>query len=185
MEDSKIIALLTNRSEEGLSELSQKYGAIFKRVAFNIVGNHEDAEECVNDALLVVWNTVPPQTPDPLVTYVCRIVRNLALKKIRANTTKKRNGQYDVVFEEIEDCIASSASVEDEMDSAETIRKLNLFLETLDQEGRTLFVRRYWYSDSIEDLAVCFRTNTHTVSVRLSRIRKKLEIFLKKEGISV
>lgn len=185
LDDRMIIELLTERSEAGLEELSRKYGTVCKHVAGNILNNSLDAEECVNDAILAVWNTVPPQKPDPLLAYLCRIVRNLALKKHRDNTAQKRNGTYDVAFEEIEDCIASSDSVESMANAAELAGKLNAFLASLDKENRILFVRRYWYSDSIEGLAKHYRTTAHTVSARLFRIRKKLAIYLKKEGISV
>lgn len=185
MEDGKIIELLWERSEEGLNELSKKYGANCKRVAGNILNNPLDAEECVNDAFLAVWNTVPPQNPDPLSAYLYRVVRNQALKKYHANTAEKRNSVYDVAFEEIEDCIASSVSVEDETGAAEMTRKINAFLETLDKTGQIIFIRRYWYSDSIGEIAEYLQTNVNAVSIRLSRIRKKLAAFLKKEGVSI
>ncbi|NLE14203.1 MAG: hypothetical protein GX628_11070 [Clostridiales bacterium] len=111
MDDSKIIELFFERSEQAIIELSKKYGSICDRVAYNILNNRSDAEECVNDAYLAVWNAIPPQRPDPLLSYVCRIVRNLALKKYHANTALKRNSMYDVCLDEIVDCFSSSVSV--------------------------------------------------------------------------
>lgn len=183
MDDSKIIQLFFERSEQAIIELSNKYGAIFSKVADNILNNRRDAEECVNDAYLGVWNTIPPQRPDPLLSYVCRIVRNLALKKYHENTAQKRNSYYDAAFDEIADCIPSSFSVENEIMAKEVARVIDGFLETLDQQSRIMFIRRYWHADSIEEIAALFHKSKHYISVRLSRIRKALKQHLKKEEI--
>ena len=185
MDDSKIVALFFERSEQAIVELSKKYGAVCHRVAENILNDRLDAEECVNDAYLGVWNTVPPQKPDPLLSYVCRIVRNLALKKYHRNTAQKRNSIYDVALEEIAGCLPASFSVEDEVAAKETAGLINSFLGTLDPQSRIMFVRRYWHADSIEDLAALFHKSRHYISVRLSRIRKALKQYLETEGISV
>lgn len=183
MDDSQIVKLFLERSEQAIAELSDKYGARCRRIAENVLGDREDAEECVNDAYLAVWNTVPPQRPDPLFTYLGRIVRNLAIKRYHANTAKKRNGVYDAALDEIADCIPSPGSVGEELDARETARSVNRFLSGLDRESRILFVRRYWYADSIDELAALFHTGKHNVSVRLSRLRKKLKKHLLKEGV--
>ena len=183
MEDSKIIELFFDRSEEAITELSEKYGKVCKSVAENILNNQLDSEECVNDAFLAVWNTIPPQKPEHLLSYVCRIVRNLAIKKYHANTAQKRNSIYDVALDEIKECFPSSALVEDEIESSDTAKAIDCFLESMDKQSRILFVRRYYYSDSIEDLAGLFRTSKHNISVRLSRIRKNLKKYLIKEGV--
>ena len=185
MDDSKIIELFFERSEQAIVELSKKYGSLCVKVANNILNNRLDSEECVNDAYLGVWNTIPPQKPDSLLHYVCRIVRNLAIKKYHANTAAKRNSIYDVSLEELENCIPVSNSSEDEMDVREIARMIDSFLETLNKENRVMFVRRYWYSDSITDLATLFHTSKHNISVRLSRTREKLRKYLVKEGISL
>lgn len=183
MEDSKIIELLFDRSEQGITELSGKYGPACRKIAENILNNHSDAEECVNDAYLAVWNTIPPKNPDTLYSYVCRIVRNIAIKKYHSNTAKKRNSFYDVALDEIKECFPSSQSVENEIESLEIAQAIDRFLETIDKQSRVLFVRRYYFSDSIEALANIFKTSRHNVSVRLSRIRKKLKKHLMKEGV--
>ena len=185
MDDSKIIELFFERSQQAIVELSQKYGSVCKKTANNILNNDLDSEECVNDAYLAVWNNIPPQRPDSLISYLCRIVHNLALKKYRQNTAQKRNSIYDVALEELEDCLACETSVEDEADADELADKINAFLATLDKESRMMFVRRYWHSDSIEDIAGMFNTSRHYVSVRLSRTRSKLKEYLSKEGILV
>lgn len=183
MDDSKIIELFFERSEQAIIELSNKYGAICNKVADNILNNRLDSEECVNDAYLGVWNTIPPQRPNPLLSYVCRIVRNLALKKYHENTAQKRNSYYDVALDEIADCIPASFSVEDEIMAKEVAGVIDSYLESLDQQSRIMFIRRYWHADSIEELAALFHKSKHYISVRLSRIRKALRQHLKKEGI--
>lgn len=185
MDDVKIIELFFERSEQAINELSNKYGSVCIKVANNILNNKEDAEECVNDAYLGTWNTIPPQKPNPLLSYVCRIVRNLALKKYHFNTAIKRNSTYDVALDELENCIPSATTIEEEMDAIEMARMIDSFLETLDKEKRILFVRRYWCSDSIEDLAKLFGTSKHNVSVKLSRTREKLKKYLIKKGVSI
>lgn len=185
LDDRKIIELFFERSQQAIIELSDKYGSVCLKVAFNILNNKQDTEECVNDAYLGTWNTIPPQNPNHLLSYVCRIVRNLAIKKYHSNTAVKRNSIYDVVLDELEDCIPSSTSVEDEFDAIETARIIDDFLKTLDQDNRIMFVRRYWHSDSIDDLAKLFRTSNHNISVRLSRTREKLKKYLIKEGVSL
>jgi len=185
LDDREIIALFFARSEQAVAALSEKYGALCLRVAGNILNDRLDAEECVNDAYLGVWNTVPPQEPDPLVSYVCRIVRNLALKRYRANTAQKRDGRYDLALDELAACFPAAASAEEETDARELARAIDRFLAALDRESRVLFVRRYWHGDSIEALAALFHTSGHNVSVRLSRLRKKLGGYLRKEGVTL
>ena len=185
MDDKNIIELFYERSEQAITELSKKYGLLCKKVADNILNNHLDAEECVNDAYLAVWNTIPPQNPDSLVSYVCRIVRNQAIKKYHENTALKRNSIYDTSLDELEEVLPSSASVEGELEAKEVSAMIDRFLETLDKQSRIMFIRRYWYSDSIEEIAKAFKTSKHYISVRLSRIRKALKKYLVKEGVSI
>ena len=185
MEDSKIIELFYQRSERAIMELSQKYGTVCTRIAKNILNNALDAEECVNDAYLGAWNTIPPQKPNPLKTYICRIVRNLSIKRYHSNTSMKRNSFYDAALDELENCIPSGKTVETELSAKELAQIIDDFLDTLDKENRVIFVRRYWYSDSISDIAKRFRMSNNNVSVRLSRTREKLKKYLKKEGVEV
>lgn len=182
LKDSKIIELFFARVEQAIVELSAKYGTVCGRISRNILKNDLDAEECVNDAYLAAWNTIPPQKPDPLRTYIFRIVRNISIAKYHANTSIKRNSYYDVALEELENCFAASVTVEQEISAKELSKTLDDFLDTLDKESRVMFVRRYWYSDSISDIAERFQISNHNVSVRLSRIREKLKLLLKKEG---
>ena len=182
MEDEKIIELFYARSEDALLELDKKYGVLCKKISSNILKNALDAEECVNEAYLGAWNTIPPQRPNPFLAYICRIVRNVSIKRYHRNTAKKRNTFYDVALEEIEECFPISPTAEDAITAKELTEKINEFLGLLDKTNRVLFMRRYWFADSIEEIAALFKMSKHTVSVRLSRIREKLKKYLKKEG---
>ncbi len=174
MEDSKIIELFYRRSEQAIRELSRKYGAVCRRVAGNILNNDQDVEECINDAYLGAWNTIPPNAPDPLLTYVCRIVRNLAVKRYHHNTSAKRNSCYDIALEELEECLASSRTVEEELSAKELAQLLDHFLDTLGVEDRVMFLRRYWYSDSAADIGRRLGITDNNVYVRFARIRGRL-----------
>lgn len=185
MDDCKIIELFFARSEQAITELSRKYDAVCAKIAFNILGNRQDAEECVNDAYLGVWNTIPPQNPNPLLSYVCRIVRNLSIKKYHAATAAKRNSIYDIALDELENCFPSFASVEDQFDAKETAQIIDDFLKNLDRKSRILFVRRYWCADSIDELSQLFQTSNHNISVRLYRIREKLRKHLIRKGVAL
>jgi RNA polymerase sigma-70 factor (ECF subfamily) len=185
MEDQEIIELFLARSEQAITGLQGKYENRLMQIAWNILNDRFDAEECVNDTYLAVWNTIPPQKPDPLLAYVCRIVRNLSMKKYHANNARKRNSHYDVALDELEECIQSKATVESEYAVKELAGEINSFLSTLSRENRIMFVRRYWFSDSIEDIAKMFNTSSRNISLRLLRVRQKLKKYLEKEGILV
>ena len=185
MEDSAIIALFYERSEQALEELNRKYGAAVRRTAARILPSRQDVEECVNDTWLGVWNSIPPQKPDPLAAYVCRIARNLAVNRYHANKARRRNGDYDLALDELEECIPSGMSVETELEAKELTEAINRFLDGLNPEDRFLFVRRYWYADSVNELAALTHSRAGRVSVRLFRIREKLRLSLTKEGLLV
>ena len=182
LEDSKIINLFFERSEQAIEELKGKYGAAVKKTAANILSDQLDVEECENDTYLRVWNNIPPQRPNPLVRYVCKIARNLAVNRYHASRAEKRNGQYDLVLDELEECIPSNMRVETELEAKELTAAINRFLTTLSKEDRFLFVRRYWYADSVSDLAAMTNGSANRVSVRLFRIRERLLQSLMKEG---
>ena len=184
MEDSEIISLFFARSEQAVAELDRQYGAAVKKTASNILPDRLDAEECVNDTYLRVWNSIPPQRPNPLVSFVCKIARNLALDRYRSSRAEKRNGSLDLVLDEIEECIPSSMSVETELEAKELTAAINRFLAALPSEDRLLFVRRYWYGDPVSDLAAQTNSSANRISVRLFRLREKLRNTLKKEGFS-
>lgn len=184
MEDSKIIELFFARSEQAIVELSNKYGKTCFKIALNILSNPLDAEECVNDAYLGVWNSIPPQNPNPLYSYVYRIVRNLSIKRYHANTAVKRNSLYDVSFNELEECLATVSYI-DEYDAQELSDAINEFLGTLNSANRIMFMRRYWFSESLADIAEVFGITEHNVAVRLYRIREKMRKFMNKKGVRI
>ena len=183
LEDSEIIALFYERSEQAVAELERKYGAAVKRTAANILRSRQDVEECANDTYLGVWNSIPPQNPNSLVAYVCTIARHLATWKYHSNTARKRNSQYDLVLDELEECIPSAVSVEADIEEKELSAAIIRFLDTLCYEDRFCFLRRYWYADSVSDIAAMTHGNSHRISVRLFRTREKLHRYLKEEGL--
>lgn len=185
MTDEEIIDLFFERSEQAISELAKKHGRVVNRVAFNILGDPEDAKECVNDTWLGAWNSIPPHRPAPLGTYVCRIARNLAVKRYHANFAQKRNSRYDVALDELEECIPDSSTVEDSFDANELACIIDSFLDTLSYKDKFLFMRRYWFADSLADAAKMAGMSYNTAAVRLHRIKEKLRKQLLKEGVPV
>ena len=178
MDDEKIIELFFNRSEQAIEEVDKKYGKTCHNISYNILHNKLDAEECVNDAYLGAWNAIPPARPNPLLTYLCKIVRNLSLKRYEFNTAIKRNSTYDVAMEELESCLSSPETVESEIALKELTHILENFLDSLSTENRVIFLRRYWFSDTYSDIAARVGMTEKNVSVRLTRIREKLRNYL-------
>ena len=184
MEDKRIFQLLWQRAEAAIEAMTKQYGPRLYRTAMNILGRHEDAEESVNDTYLAVWNAIPPETPEPLAGYVYKTGRNLALKRLRHDTAQKRRRDYDLSLEELEGCLAG-ASLQDEIDARLLGRAIDRFLDTLPAQSRILFLRRYWFGDSVKDIAKDRGMSQNAVSVSLSRTREKLRSYLMKEGFSV
>ena len=184
MEDKRIFQLLWQRAEHAIAAMTAQYGPRLYRTAMNILGRHEDAEESVNDTYLAVWNAIPPETPEPLAGYVYKTGRNLALKRLRHDTAQKRHRDYDLSLEELEGCLAG-ASLQDEIDARLLGRAIDRFLDTLPAQSRILFLRRYWFGDSVKDIAKDRGMSQNAVSVSLSRTREKLRSYLMKEGFSV
>lgn len=183
MDDNAIIELFFARSEQAIQELDSKYGRVCHKLAYNILNSHQDAEECVNDAFLGTWNAIPPAQPNPLLAFLCRIVRNLSLMRYRADRASKRGGgSYTVALEELEDCLASPHTVEGAIEEQELIRMIEDFLDALSPENRILLMRRYWFSDSYEEIAERMGLSKKSVSVRLTRIRKQLRHYLIERG---
>ncbi len=185
MDDVSIIELFFARSEQAIKELDRKYGKTCRRLSYSILNNLQDAEECVNDAYLGTWNAIPPARPDPLLAFLCRIVRNLSVMRYHANTARKRSCYYAVALDELEDCLASHRTVDTEIDEKELIQTLEKFLETLSAENRVIFMRRYWFSDSYAEIAEQTGVSEKNVSVKLTRIRKQLQKYLKERGYEI
>ena len=185
MEDEQLITLLEQRSEHALTELDKQYGKLCRSVASRVLGSAEDAEECVDDAWLAVWNEIPPQRPRFLRAYVCRIVRNLAIKRYHSQTAAKRFSPYTIALDELAEVLAGNGAVEDTLDEKALTSVLTSFLDSLPKEDRLLFMRRYWFADTEQDLALLFGRPRSTIAVRLHRLRGKLRKELEKEGILI
>lgn len=183
IEDEKIIELFFERSEQGIQELDIKYGKLFHKLSYNIVNDRQDAEECVNDAYLGAWNTIPPEKPCPLLTYICKIVRNISLNIYYKKEAAKRNSTYTIAMEEIEACLASPNTVEAEIEAKELARIIEDFLDTLTKKERIIFMCRYAYSDTYSDIAKHVGVSEKNVSVRLTLIRRKMKEYLKERKV--
>ena len=184
-DDVKIIELFFNRSEQAIRELDNKYGKICHNLSYNIVNNRQDAEECVNDAYLGTWNTIPPVKPNPLLSYVLKIVRNISLKVYWGKEAVKRSSRYTVALEETGSCIPDRKTVENEIEVRELARIIEKFLDTLTVENRVIFMRRYWFSDSYKDIAGVTGLTEKNISVRLARIRKRLKQYLAEREVFI
>ncbi len=185
LNDTRIIELFFERSEEAIRALSDKYGILCKSVAKNILSSGCDAEECENDVYLAVWNSIPPERPTHLNAYVCRVARNIAIAKYHANSAEKRNSHYDVALDELEAVFASDETVENEFDARLTAKSIDAFLLTIDADLRVMFVRRYYLAESVSEIAERFGLTPHAVSVKLFRVRERLKKHLEREGITV
>ena len=182
MLDEEIIELFFRRSELALKELKTKYGKMCLQTSYNILGNYFDAEECVNDSYLGVWNAIPPTKPDPLLTYVLKIVRNISLTCYHKNHAQKRNGSYDVAVEELEEFLVSPDSVESKMEMKELTEAIESFLDSQSAQNRVIFLRRYWFYDNYAQIAKQVGLSEKNVSVRLTRMRKQLKDYLEERG---
>lgn len=185
MEDSKIIDLYWERSESAIKETQLKYGKLCNHIAMNVLHNIENVEECVNDTYLGAWNAMPSQRPNILSAFLCRITRNIALKKYEYNHAQKRNPEIEASFTELDDCITSSENVEEQYEAIYIAKLVSQFLRTLSYENRNIFLRRYWYFDSISEIANCFQYSESKVKSMLFRIRMKLKEQLEKEGVTL
>ncbi len=183
MEDKDIIKLFFDRSEEAVAALNKKYGSLCRSIAYNVLKSREDAEECVNDTYLSVWNSIPPESPTRLSAYVGRIARNKSLSRYRKNTAAVRNSEYDTSLDELSECVPSKVRTEDELDARELSAAINAFLAELNKDSRLLFMLRYWGGYSISDAARLLGITPNAASVRLSRLREKLKEQLIKEGL--
>ena len=178
IDDEKIITLFFERDQQGIRELDIKYGKICHNLSYNIVNSTQDAEECVSDAYLGAWNAIPPTRPNPLLSYIVKIVRNISLKIYWRKEAAKRNSIYTIAMQEIEACIADSKNVEDEVEARELARIIESFLDTLTVKERVIFMRRYAYIDTYADIAKRVGISEKNVSVRLTLIRQKLKQYL-------
>lgn len=186
MDDAAIVRLYWERDEQAIPATAEKYGGYCTAIAKNILGSHEDAEECVNDTYWKAWNAIPPHKPAILSAFLGRITRNLALNRYRHDTAEKRGGsRAAAVLDEIAELVSDTDSAEREAERRELIAALNAFLGALPAEKRRLFVRRYWYFDDVSAIAARFGMTENNVSVTLGRLRRKLRRFLSERGFAL
>lgn len=181
MEDKKIVALYWARNESAISESEAKYGKYCYSVAYNVLHSHEDSEECLDDTWVGAWRAMPPERPSKLSSFLARITRNVAIDRYRRYSAEKRNAELDMAIDEFWECIPSGdAPIDEELGLKEAI---NGFLAGLEPKARVIFMRRYWYSMSVKDIAESMHISETHVSVILHRTRSKFKEYLTKEGI--
>ncbi|MBQ7379557.1 MAG: sigma-70 family RNA polymerase sigma factor [Clostridia bacterium] len=186
MQDHDIIALYYARNEQAIKETANKYGGYCTSIAFNILLNMQDAEECVNDTWLRAWNSIPPARPDYLQLYLGGITRHLSLDRYRTLHREKRGGgELVMALEEMQDLASPDTDIRSQTEEREFYDLLNIFLRSLPERERNLFIRRYYYMDSIRDIAIRYGLTRANVKKILSRTREKLRDYLIKEGYTV
>ena len=184
MDDNKIIELYFKRDESALSETDKKYGRYCYSIAYNILSDHEDSRESVNDTYLGAWNTMPPKHPPILSTFLGRITRNIAFKRYREKAALKRGGGVAAVsLDELSECIAASDTVDREFERQELARIVDSFLRALPETERNVFIRRYWYCDQISAIAKRYGATKGKIKMMLFRTREKLAEELRREAL--
>ena len=182
-DDKQIVELFWNRNNLALKLLSDKYHKIFMKMSFGILNNKEDSEECVNDAYLQTWNSIPDARPNSLFAYVGRIVRNLSIDRLKNITAIKRgNGKLPLIFTELQECIESNEDVISKIEEKELTQYISEFLYSIKKDDRILFMERYWYLLSLKEIAKIHNFSYKKVEMNLYRIRKRLKIYLNEKG---
>ncbi len=184
MTDSQIIALFWERSEDAIRETDAAYGRKLYLISDKILHSSQDAEESVSDTYMKAWETIPPQKPNYFFAYLAKICRNFSLGRLQWNSAAKRNADVVSLTQEMEQCIPDR-SHERKLEGEEIGRVLNRFLDSISLESRLIFMRRYWYTDSVQEIAARYNISQSKVKTQLHRTRNKLQVFLTKEGIYV
>ena len=184
MEDFQIIELYFARDEAAIQEPGNKYGKLCFQIAHNILFNIEDSEECVNDTYLGAWNTIPPKKPNNFMAFLCKITRNLSLKRLDYNMARKRTPELLSSFDELES-VLSDSQIEEKICNEDISVAISKFLKTESAENRNVFIRKYWFCDSIKTISATYGFREEKVKSMLHRTRNRLKDFLKKEGIAL
>lgn len=185
MTDQTIIDLFWQRSEDAIRNTSQKYGKYLTKIAMNILNYYEESEECVNDTYLAAWEQIPPDRPQKLLPYLGRITRCLALNRYDYLTAQKRNIEFTLQLSELEECLMGVDSIETQYESGEVASVISAFLRMQNSDVRNIFIRRYWFSDSITEIASRFNMSESKVKSTLFRTRNRLKKHLESEGYHV
>lgn len=183
VEDLAIVELYHQRDEQAIAESDKKYGGLCRTIAMRLLGIREDAEECVNDTWFAAWNKMPPDRPNALSAFLGRITRNLSISRWRQNHAQKRYNGIEVLLSELEDCVPSPSTVEEELERQELAQSISVWLDSLELEDRRLFIRRYWYGEPVKTLASKRGERANALSQRLLRLRKNLRTFLESERV--
>jgi RNA polymerase sigma-70 factor (ECF subfamily) len=182
--DEEIIILFEKRSETAIAETAKKYGSFCRTIAYNILHSASDAEECENETYFRTWNAIPPTHPALFSAFLGKITRNLSLNKLQKQTAEKRGGgELAAALDELEYCISDNFSPEKAVENELTVKTINAFLKTLKPLHRKIFVRRYFYINSIETIAYDFGISVTNIKQILFRTREKLKAVLQKEGV--
>ena len=184
MDDLGIIEMYFGRDEQAIKETDTKYGKLCHSIAYNILNNHEDSEECVNDTYIGVWNAIPPTRPNNFMAFVCRITRNLSLKRLETMTRQKRRSDTLVSLEELAE-ILPDESIADEYSDEDIGKKISSFLRNEKEDVRDVFIRKYYFFDSIGDIATRYGFTESKVKNMLYHTRNKLKEYLIKEGVEI
>lgn len=186
MNDSEIIELYWNRMESAIIHTAEKYSSYCRSISMNILNNSADAEECVNDTYLHAWNAIPPNRPSVFRTWLGKITRNLSIDRYKKSISQKRGGyEIELLLSELENCIPDTNNVENRMEDLEIAHLISVFLRSIKEESRLVFIRRYFYCDSVIQIANRFNMSESKVKSSLFRTRKALKSHLEKEGISI
>ena len=184
MEDFQIIALYFARNETAIHETSNKYGHLCFSIAENILSDMEDSEECVNDTYLGVWNSIPTKKPDNFMAFLCKITRNLSLKRLDYNRAQKRTPELLTSFDELE-AVLPDHQIEHQISDEDIALTISRFLQMETPESRNVFLRKYWFCDSIQTISEAYGFREEKVKSMLYRTRNRLKGYLKKEGIAL
>lgn len=183
--DETILDLYFERSEEALSATVEKYGALLRSLAWNILGNHEDVEECVNDTYVAAWNAIPPQRPEYLKAYLCKIVRNFSLDRVREKTREKRGGgNIPLILDEMQDLLASDDDIAQTVETQELSQMISDYLREQPDRKRIIFLKRYYFASTIKEIAEEQKTTEGAVKILLYRMRRELKQVLQDRGYS-
>lgn len=183
MNDEKIIDLFFQRDEAAIRQCDAVYGAYCKSIARNILKNEEDCEECLNDAFLSAWKTIPPQKPKNLKLFLAKLVRNKAFDRYREKTAEKRSGgEMELVLNELRESVSAASDTESEFFAHELEQSINAFLRTLEKKERGIFIQRYFFTQTVPQIAEKYSVTPNYVNVALFRTRQKLKIYLITEG---
>ena len=186
MDDHQIIGRYWDRSELAIVETDRKYGAFCSRIAFNILNDRCDSEECVSDTWLKAWNTIPPGRPEKLAAFLGKITRNLAISRWRADRAEKRGGgMAAVALEELGECVPGGKDPEEILEQKQLVMLLNRFLEELPGQTRRIFLLRYWAMVPLKQIAGELRCSESKIKMTLLRTRNKLRAFLEQEGVAL